>query len=70
MDRLEEIEIAITSLGPDEYRRFAEWFRRLEQERWDAEMDQDSANGKLDFLFREAEEESDQGLLREWPPEK
>jgi hypothetical protein len=34
---------------------------------WDEEIDQDSSAGKLDFLFEEAERESGQGLLREWP---
>ena len=38
------------------------------QMRWDERMDRDSAAGKLDFLFREAEEESLQGLVRDWPP--
>ncbi len=40
------------------------------QTRWDEQMDRDSAAGKLDFLFREAESEFAQGLLREWPPRK
>lgn len=33
-------------------------------------MDADSAAGELDFLFDEADEESAEGLLREWPPAK
>lgn len=33
-------------------------------------MDRDSVVGKLDFLFEEADGESEQGLLREWPSEK
>jgi hypothetical protein len=33
-------------------------------------MDADSAAGKLDFLYDEAESESAKGLLREWPPSK
>jgi hypothetical protein len=33
-------------------------------------MDGDSAAGKLDFLFDEAESESAKGLLREWPSSK
>jgi hypothetical protein len=33
-------------------------------------MDEDSAAGRLDFLFEEAETESAQGLLRRWPQEK
>ncbi len=70
MDRVEEIEAAISSLGPEEYRRLSQWFRELEQNRWDEQMDRDSAAGKLDSLFREAESELADGLLREWPPRK
>jgi len=70
MDRAEEIEAAIDGLPPEEYRRVAEWFRVREQERWDHQMDADSAAGKLDSLFDEAESESAKGLLREWPPPK
>jgi hypothetical protein len=44
----------------------AEWFRAREQERWDEQIDNDSS-GKLDFLFGEADSESEQGLLRDWP---
>jgi hypothetical protein len=51
MDRVEEIEAAIHDLPPDEYRRLSEWFREFEQRRWDAQMDEDSSTGKLDFLF-------------------
>lgn len=51
MDHLEEIEAAITSLPPEEYRRLVDWFRALEQTRSDDQMDQDSRAGNLDFLF-------------------
>jgi hypothetical protein len=70
MDRVEEIEAAIQGLPPQEYERLVEWFRAQEQARWDEQMDRDSSAGKLDFLFEEAERESAQGLLREWPPQK
>ncbi|MGA2590472.1 MAG: hypothetical protein ABSH32_11185 [Bryobacteraceae bacterium] len=70
MDRIEEIEAAINSLPPEEFWLLAQWFRELDQARWDAQMDRDSSAGKLDFLFEEAESESAQGLLREWPPRK
>ena len=70
MDRVEEIETAITHLAPEEYRRLARWFRTREQTRWDEQMDQDSDAGKLDFLFTEAENESDKDLVRGWPPAK
>ena len=67
MSRVEEIEAAIDSLPPEEYRRIIQWFRAREQRRWDEQLDADSSAGKLDFLFDEAESESARGLLREWP---
>lgn len=67
MDQVEQIEAAIARLTPHEYRRLAEWFRDREQARWDEQMDQHSAEGRLDFLFREAESEVAEGLVREWP---
>ena len=70
MDRVEEIEAAIASLPPEEYRRLVDWFRGRERARWDDQIDQDSAAGKLEFLFTEAESESAQGLVRDWPPRK
>ena len=70
MERVEEIEAAIQRLQPEEYKRLVQWFLAREQARWDEQMDRDSSSGKLDFLFDEAEGESAQGLLREWPPRK
>ncbi len=70
MDRVEEIEAAIASLPPEEFRRIAQWFYERERRLWDEQLDNDSSSGKLDFLFEEADSESAQGLLREWPPAK
>jgi hypothetical protein len=33
-------------------------------------LDRDSSCGKLDFLFEEAEDESKEGHLLDWPPTK
>jgi hypothetical protein len=70
MDRVSEIEALIDGLPPEEFHRVAQWFRGHEQKRWDEKLDSDSFSGKLDFLFEEAENESANGLLREWPPPK
>lgn len=70
MDRVEEIETAIHNLPPDEFRRLIEWLRTFEQSRWDAQMNEDSSAGRLDFLFEEAESELAQGPLRDWPQRK
>jgi len=70
MERVEEIEAAINCLPPEEYRRIVEWFHAREQGRWDEQMGEDSSAGKLDHLFVEAENESKQGLLRDWPMQR
>jgi len=70
MDRVEEIEAAITSLAPEDYRRLIDWIRTREEACWDEQMDRDSVSGKLDFLFGEAKDESEKGLVRDWPPLK
>jgi hypothetical protein len=70
MDRVEELEAAITSLPPEDYRCLVDWLQAREQTHWDEQMERDSAVGKLDFLFREAESESGHGLVRDWPPIK
>ena len=67
MDRVEEIEAAISALPDEEFQRLFRWLMERERHRWDAQMDADAASGKLDALFDEAEVERRQGLLREWP---
>jgi hypothetical protein len=70
VDRVQEIEAAISSLPPEEFRRLTEWPRTLDQTRWDEQMDRDSSAGKLDFLFNEADAESAAEPLRVRPPRK
>jgi len=70
MSRVEEIEDAIDRLGPEECRLIVGWVREREQQRWDEQLDSDSSSGRLNSLFEEAEEESKDGLLRDWPPAK
>jgi hypothetical protein len=70
MSRVEEIEDAIDRLPPEEFRRIVHWVTERDQERWDEQLDRDAASGKLEVLFEEAEKESKEGLLREWPPTK
>jgi hypothetical protein len=67
MSRVEEIKDAIDRLGPEEFQRIARWVHEREQQRWDEQLDRDSNSGKLDFLFGEADDESKEELLRDWP---
>jgi hypothetical protein len=68
MRLVEEIEAAIRDLSPEEFDRVAERVHAIEQERWDQQMDRDSAAGRLDFLRDEARAEKAGGLLKDWPP--
>ena len=67
MERIEEIEAAVERLPTEDYERFAKWFHEHEQKRWDQQLDRDSAAGRLDFLFEEADCDAASATLREWP---
>jgi hypothetical protein len=67
MSTVLEIEDAIDHLQPGERAQIAGWLARKEAQDWDAQMDADAANGKLDFLFREATDERKSGQLKDWP---
>ena len=64
MTRVEEIQSAIASLSPQEYARLQQWFTERSWERWDGEIEEDAASGKLDFLVDEAAREKHRGRLR------
>jgi len=63
--RVQEIEIAIESLSPDEYARLRKWFLARDWERWNHQIEADSEAGKLDFLIQEALAEKKQGHLKD-----
>lgn len=64
MATIEELEKAVDALQVEEYRQFRAWFLERDWERWDRQIEEDSASGKLDFLLQEAEEEKKSGSLR------
>jgi hypothetical protein len=63
MSRVQEIEAAIAELSPEEFLRVAQWLNDREQARWDEQMDEDSAVGRLDFLFDEASRKPKKGCF-------
>jgi hypothetical protein len=63
MTRLEQVETAVESLSQEEYGRFRDWFLERDWERWDREIEADSAAGKLDFLLQEAQSAKAAGKL-------
>ena len=60
---VEEIKSAIASLSQEYYARLRDWFSERDREKWDEEIEKDSAAGKLDFLVKEAVAEKNRGLL-------
>jgi len=65
MTRLEELERAIASLPEEEYRILRCWFLERDWEKWDGQIEEDSAAGKLDFLGNEAREAKKGGKLKD-----
>lgn len=64
MTKLEQIEKSIEDLSNDELKKFAEWFAELQAERWDRQIEEDVAAGRLDKLIAEAREEIKAGKIR------
>jgi hypothetical protein len=64
---LAEIKDAVRELSPKELAELAAFISRQDHGAWDKQMEEDAANGKLDFLFDEAERERVAGHLRDWP---
>jgi len=69
MSRVEQIEQAIQELTPEEFAQLAQRIYKLEQERWERQLDHDVSSGMLDFLRDEARSERENGTLKAWPPE-
>jgi len=67
MSRVDEIERAIAELSPEEFRQVAQRVHDIEAERWEKQLDRDAAAGKLDFLRQEAQADSKNDALKDWP---
>lgn len=65
MSTLEQIEAAILTLPTEEFERLRQWFFDLEYQRWDEQLEQDIAEGKLESLAEEAIAEFQAGRHRE-----
>jgi hypothetical protein len=52
--RVEFIEMEVASLSAEELAVFREWFSEFDAAAWDAQIEKDSQNGKLQSLADEA----------------
>jgi hypothetical protein len=50
MSRVEELEVNVKNLSPDELKAFRDWFAHFDTEIWDRQIEDDAKNGKLSSL--------------------
>jgi hypothetical protein len=54
MSTLEQIEAAILTLQSNDFQQLRKWFADLDYQHWDEQLEQDIADGKLEYLAEEA----------------
>jgi hypothetical protein len=64
MSTVKQIEAEILKLSPQELSQLADWVLDLDEQRWDEQIEQDVAAGKLNFLAQEALAEFEAGNCR------
>jgi hypothetical protein len=64
---LAEIKNAIEQLSFEERAEFAAWFHGWKDDDWDEQMKREIADGKLDNVLREVEDDIKAGRLRDMP---
>ncbi len=64
MAQIDALKNAIKALPNAEYVQLRRWFWEKDWQEWDKQIEKDSADGKLDFLVREALDERSKGKLR------
>jgi hypothetical protein len=65
MSTLEQIEAAILTLPSEEFQQLRQWVLDVDYDRWDEQLEQDIADGKLEALAAEAIAEFTAGHCRE-----
>jgi hypothetical protein len=65
MSTIEQIEAAILTLPPEQFQRLRQWILEVDYQRWDEQLEQDIADGKLEALAEEAIAEFKAGHCRE-----
>ena len=65
MTRVAEIQEAIMALSDADFTRLRQWLTELDWQKWERQIEEDSAAGKLDFLIAEANDAKTEGTLRD-----
>lgn len=59
MTDLKEIEVAIAKLPRREFAHLAQWFDEERNRKWDRQMEEDGASGKLQKLYERLQAENE-----------
>ena len=65
MKTVAEIQQAIAELDEAEYAELSHWFHERDWAQWDSQIEQDSRDGKLNFLLAQADQAKADRTLRE-----
>ncbi len=65
MAKVARIEEEIENLSPAEFAELRDWLLEKDWERWDRQIEEDAAAGKLDDLFEKARAAHRSGKTRE-----
>ena len=64
MANITKIQEDILALSKTDYQLLRQWFKELDKDEWDRQIEADSNAGKLDFLIAEALEAKKKGTLK------
>ncbi|AFZ53745.1 hypothetical protein [Cyanobacterium aponinum] len=65
MTKLQLIQAEIETLTSDDFTYLKNWINELDTQQWEKQIEQDSNDGKLDFLIEEALLEKTKNQLQE-----
>ena len=65
MTKVQALQDEIIKLDHDEFAQLLAWMNERDWDEWDREIEEDSANGKLDEFMREAREAHRRGASTE-----
>jgi hypothetical protein len=65
MSKLQLIQAEIETLTSDDFTYLKNWINELDAQQWDKQIEQDSNDGKLDFLIEKALLEKSKNQLQE-----
>ena len=58
---VEELEVVVSGLSPEELTRFSEWFDEFLSQQWDKQIEADILAGRLDAAGKRADEDFEAG---------